>query len=96
MPKESDLQEIFNGVLAGSTLKIFFRDHKHYESIRTNLQRKFRRYRELIAELGGDDPFDGRFLKCSWNSSDVAGTFKLEDAAKRSNVPGRTYSVETL
>lgn len=96
MPKESDIQGIFDVVLAGGTQKIFFRDKSAYESTRANLSRKYKNYKKLISDLGGADPYEDKYFKCSWNGEEVYGIFKLEDVSKRAALPGKLYTVISL
>lgn len=96
MGQSATLQQIFNDILAGETKKVLFFDKKEYDSTRTSLLRKFREYLALIEKLGSDNPYDGKFLRCSWNSELGEGTFLLDDERRKSNLPGKTYQVSEL
>ena len=92
MPKDSDLQGIFNEILEGKKKKVLFIHARHYDSTRSNLLRKFRTYLALLESLGGPNFLEEKFLKCSWNGEEVSGTFYLEEKTKRTNVPGKVYN----
>lgn len=93
---ESNLQSVFNDVVAGETKSILFRDKRDFESTRTALLRKFRRYKALITDLGGADPFEGKFLRCAWDKEECIGSFYLACDEKKQNNPAKTLQVVDL
>lgn len=97
MTVDSNLQFVFNDILSGASKTILFSDKAAYESVRTALLRKFRKYRLLLNDLGGADPFDGRFLRCSWDKEECTGTFHIELDERRTNNPNKVLkTVEEL
>lgn len=96
MGQSATLQQIFNAILLGETQKVLFFDKKEYDSTRTSLLRKFREYLSLLEKLGSDNPYEGQFLRCSWNGELGEGTFLLDDERRKSNLPGKTYKVSEL
>lgn len=96
MPKGFNLQSIFNQILAGSTQTILFASQREYDSLRSNLGRKWKEYLGLLDKLGAPNSFEGKFLKCSWKSDECIGTFRLAEDRERNNSPSKTYNVISL
>lgn len=96
MANESNLQFVFNDVVAGTTRAILFRDKQEFESTRTALLRKFRQYKMLLDGLGGADPFEGKFLRCRWEREECRGVFYIEDTSQRQNNPAKILQVVDL
>lgn len=95
-PQTHDIESIFRRIVFGQTVVISFAAQRNFESLRASLLRKFKNYRKEIVDLGGDDPHPDQFLKASFDSSLVKGTFRLALLHEKKNQPGRTYTVEEL
>lgn len=92
----STTQDIFNRILSGEQVQVLFVSHSEYHSLRCGLLKKFRKYNQTLESIGADGLKDHKFLKASWNSTEVSGTFSLEDVAARTNNGQRKYTIKTL
>lgn len=85
-----DLQKVFNEILEGEKYKLFFANKNQYDTMRTGLLRKYKRYIILVSSIS-DNPYEGKFLRSSWDSDEVSGIFYLANESERNNEPGRVY-----
>lgn len=93
----SSLQNIFNKVLAEEKVFILFRDKKQYDATRIALLRKWRTHKAMLDSLGAANPYEGKFLQCSFEKEQVRGKFMLAEDDKRKNVPVRErYNIQEL
>jgi hypothetical protein len=82
MEQDLSLQGVFNSILAGSQVKLAFLSKKDYESFRTMLLRKYKKYVELLKELEGN-LYEGRYVSCSWDGLTKQGTFQLSNTSDK-------------
>lgn len=91
-----NLQNIFNKIIAGEVVKIPMNSQAEYDSLRSSLLRKNRIYLALLDDLGGPNPFEGKYLKASWRLETLTGTFELAEDSRRQNKPGKLYNLGDL
>jgi len=93
----SNLQNVFNKILAEEVVFLSFTTKKDYDSCRVNLLRKFKNHKKLYESLGADNPYQDRFIQCSFDKEFVRGKFQLAEEADRRNVPNAVrFQVEEL
>jgi hypothetical protein len=92
----SDLQSVFNSILAGKTIKIPVVNKRRFESIRTSLLRKFSAYGKMVESIGADNPFAEFYLRASWDGTEVCGVFSLAPKTSRQNSPAQQFEVVEL
>ena len=91
-----DIQQLFNEVVAGQTKKLLLADQRDYEALRSSMLRKFRKYKEMLQDLGAPYAYEDKFLRCSFNKDEVSGTFSLADVSTRTNNRAKVYQVVDL
>jgi len=93
----TNLQNVFNQVIAGETLTISFATKASYDSCRASLLRKFRNHKSLFDSLGADNPYEHQFIQCTFDKELVRGKFQLVGIDQRTNTPNsKLFHVEQL
>lgn len=93
----TSLQVVFNRVMEGEEVVVLLASESAFNSARVALLRKFRKMKELYDELGADNPYADKFLKCSLDKQEMKGRFQLASLEARKNVPrAEKYIVQDL
>lgn len=86
-------RQVLNSILGGQELKISFVSAADYNSARVSLLKMFKQKVDQFESLDIPNPWEGKFIKATFNKTDVVGTFRLEEDHRKTNIRGRIYSV---
>ena len=89
------LQELFNALLAGKTITVDHFSKRDYDSLVVSVRRKFRLYCKLFEDLGTPNPYEGQYVKITWNPDTSQGTYQLATQEQRAT-SRRSYTVASL
>jgi len=89
------LQELFNALLAGKTITVDHFSKRDYDSLVVSVRRKFRLYCKLFEDLGTPNPYEGQYVKITWNPDTSQGTYQLAPQEQRQTAR-KSYSATSL
>ena len=89
------LQEIFNKLLERETLVLDHFSKRDYDSTVVMVRRKFRNYCKLFSDIGAPNPYEGHYVKITWNPETCQGTYSIALTDERQNAP-KSYRTADL
>ena len=82
----ASLQAVFNSVLTGEKVTLAHFDKADYDSFVVCIRRKLRILVKTLDDIGGTNPYEGKYIQCSFDSESVSGTYNLADVSQRRTV----------
>ena len=86
-------RQVLNKLLLRQIVTIAFVDKTSYDSARVSLLKAFKKHCAHFEALGVDNPYEGLYVQARFDSSEVQGTFQLQDDKRKTNIKGKVYSV---
>lgn len=79
----ASLQQVFNSIAAGDTVRLQHFDKADYDSFVVCIRRKMRTLIKTLDEIGGANPYEGKYIQCTFDRETVSGEYKLADVSNR-------------
>jgi hypothetical protein len=92
MNYEFSTHQILKKLLGYAEVTVAFFDKAAYDSARTSLLKQFKKNCALLESMD-HNPYEGKYLKATFNRDKVEGTFKLEDDMRKTNIKNRRYNI---
>jgi len=69
--------------MTGETVKLAHFDKADYDSFVVCIRRKLRVLLKTLDDIGGANPYEGKYIQCTFDRETVSGEYKLADVVNR-------------
>jgi len=69
--------------MTGETVKLAHFDKADYDSFVVCIRRKLRVLLKTLDDIGGANPYEGKYIQCTFDRETVSGEYKLADVGQR-------------